>query len=73
MEALKLAAGAVLLSPFVPLLFMGEEYGETAPFPYFISHSDPNLIEAVRQGRRDEFKAFGWSGISWTLKTSPRT
>src|SRR6202049_2634665 len=40
-EALKLAAGATLLAPFVPLLFMGEEYGETAPFRYFTSHGDP--------------------------------
>jgi maltooligosyltrehalose trehalohydrolase len=61
-EGLKLAAGAVLLAPYIPLLFMGEEYGETAPFLYFVSHSDPALIEAVRQGRRDEFSAFGWSG-----------
>ncbi len=62
LEALKLAAGAVLLSPFIPLLFMGEEYGEIAPFQYFVSHSDPNLIEAVRRGRREEFAAFDWQG-----------
>jgi len=61
-EGLKLAAGAVLLSPFIPLLFMGEEYGETAPFQYFISHSDPELVEAVRRGRREEFGAFQWQG-----------
>jgi len=61
-EALKLAAGAVLLSPYAPLLFMGEEYGETAPFLYFVSHSDPGLIEAVRKGRREEFAKFAWSG-----------
>ena len=48
LEALKLAAGVILLSPFIPLLFMGEEYGEIAPFEYFVSHSDPGLIEAVR-------------------------
>jgi maltooligosyltrehalose trehalohydrolase len=59
-EGLKLAAGAVLLSPFLPLLFMGEEYGETAPFLYFVSHSDPGLIETVRRGRKEEFAAFGW-------------
>jgi maltooligosyltrehalose trehalohydrolase len=59
-EALKLAAGITLLSPFVPLLFMGEEYGETAPFQYFTSHGDPALIEGVRRGRRHEFAAFGW-------------
>lgn len=59
-EALKLAAGITLLSPFVPLLFMGEEYGESAPFQYFTSHGDPVLVEAVRRGRRGEFAAFGW-------------
>lgn len=61
-EALKVAAGAMLLSPFVPLLFMGEEYGETSPFLYFVSHQDRDLVEAVRQGRRDEFNAFSWKG-----------
>ncbi len=54
-EALKLAAGAVLLSPYTPLLFMGEEWGETAPFAYFIDHSDPALVEATRKGRLEEF------------------
>jgi maltooligosyltrehalose trehalohydrolase len=57
-EGLKLAATVVLLSPFIPLLFMGEEYGETAPFPYFISHSDAALVAAVRQGRQEEFAGF---------------
>ena len=61
-EGLKLAAGAILLSPFVPLIFMGEEYGEKAPFLYFVSHSDPALIEAVRKGRAEEFRAFRWEG-----------
>jgi maltooligosyltrehalose trehalohydrolase len=61
-EALKLAAGAVLLSPYIPLLFMGEEYGEEAPFTYFVSHSDPDLIRAVRQGRKQEFAAFHYEG-----------
>ena len=59
-EASKIAAGVMLLSPFVPLIFMGEEYGETSPFQYFVSHEDQNLIEAVRRGRKGEFKAFGW-------------
>jgi maltooligosyltrehalose trehalohydrolase len=59
-EGLKLAAGVNLLSPFVPLLFMGEEYGETSPFLYFTSHGDPNLAEAVRRGRTEEFRSFGW-------------
>ena len=61
LEGLKLAVSVVLLSPFIPLLFMGEEYGETAPFPYFVSHSDPDLIKAVCEGRRKEFAAFGWT------------
>ncbi len=60
-EAAKVAAGVMLLSPFLPLIFMGEEYGENSPFQYFVSHQDPNLIEAVRQGRKSEFKAFGWN------------
>jgi maltooligosyltrehalose trehalohydrolase len=51
-----------MLSPFVPLLFMGDEYGETAPFQYFVSHSEPQLIDAVRRGRKEEFAAFNWSG-----------
>lgn len=59
-ESLKLAAGAVLLSPFVPLLFMGEEYGEAAPFLYFTSHSGEELAAAVRNGRREEFAEFAW-------------
>jgi maltooligosyltrehalose trehalohydrolase len=59
-EALKLVAGTVLLSPNIPLLFMGEEYGEEAPFRYFTSHSDQELIETVRKGRKEEFAAFGW-------------
>jgi len=58
-EGLKLTAGTVILSPFIPLLFMGEEYGEEAPFFYFISHSDPDLIEAVRKSKKDEFLQAG--------------
>ncbi|MDB9314241.1 malto-oligosyltrehalose trehalohydrolase [Spirulina sp. CS-785/01] len=59
-EGLKLAAGTVLLSPFIPMLFMGEEYGEASPFMYFVSHSDPDLVAGVRQGRKEEFQGFGW-------------
>jgi len=60
--ALKVAAAAVLLSPNIPLLFMGEESSETAPFLYFIDHGDPALVEAVRRGRRAEFASFAWEG-----------
>jgi maltooligosyltrehalose trehalohydrolase len=51
----KLAAATVLLSPFVPLIFMGEEYGEPNPFLYFTHHEDPALVEAVRAGRQEAF------------------
>ena len=61
-EQAKLAAGTVLFSACVPLLFMGEEYAEPAPFLYFVSHGDPSLIEAVRRGRREEFASFEWEG-----------
>jgi maltooligosyltrehalose trehalohydrolase len=61
-EKLKLAAGMVILAPNLPLLFMGEEYGEERPFRYFVSHSDPALVEAVRRGREADFAAFGWTG-----------
>jgi maltooligosyltrehalose trehalohydrolase len=60
-EKAKLAAGAVLLSPYVPLLFMGEEYAEKAPFLYFADFSDPQIVEAVRNGRKKEFRAFDWN------------
>ncbi|HKB80408.1 MAG TPA: malto-oligosyltrehalose trehalohydrolase [Thermoanaerobaculia bacterium] len=61
-EQQRLAAAVVIFSPFLPLFFMGEEYGETAPFQYFTSHSDAELIEAVRRGRREEFREFEWTG-----------
>ena len=61
--AQQVLAASVLFSPFIPLLFMGEEYGERAPFQYFIDHGDEHLIEAVRKGRLAEFKPFGWKNI----------
>jgi maltooligosyltrehalose trehalohydrolase len=61
-QELKLAAGVTLLSPFLPLLFMGEEYAETAPFQYFTSHTDPALAKEVSEGRRREFAGFAWEG-----------
>lgn len=54
-EALKLASGAMFIAPYIPLLFMGEEFGAKTPFMYFISHSDTNLVRAVREGRAREF------------------
>jgi maltooligosyltrehalose trehalohydrolase len=59
-QRLKMAAAVLLTSPFVPLLFQGEEWGSTSPFQYFTSHEDAGLADQVRQGRRREFAAFGW-------------
>jgi maltooligosyltrehalose trehalohydrolase len=56
----KLGAATVLLSPFVPLIFMGEEYGEPNPFLYITHHGDPDLIEGVRAGRLEEFSHWNW-------------
>jgi maltooligosyltrehalose trehalohydrolase len=62
-ELLQIASSVVLLSPGVPLLFMGEEYGEPNPFQFFTDHIDPAIAEATREGRRNEFEAFsGFSG-----------
>jgi maltooligosyltrehalose trehalohydrolase len=61
-QQLKLAAATVLLSPYVPLLFMGEEYGESAPFPFFVCHGDAELVESVRRGRLEEFASFTHQG-----------
>ena len=61
-EMQKLLAGAVFVSPYLPMLFMGEEYSESNPFQYFVSHTDPELAEAVRKGRKREFAAFHLDG-----------
>ncbi len=60
-DAVRCALAMVLLSPHTPLVFMGEEHGETRPFLYFTDHGDPELAEAVRRGRKAEFAAFDWS------------
>jgi maltooligosyltrehalose trehalohydrolase len=60
--ARRLAASLLLLSPYLPLLFMGEEYGEEQPFQFFCSFGDGKLIRNVREGRRREFTAFAWQG-----------
>lgn len=57
-ERAKVATAVTLLSPSVPMLFMGDEHADPAPFPYFVSHTDPALVEAVRRGRAEEFAAF---------------
>ncbi|GAB4040835.1 malto-oligosyltrehalose trehalohydrolase [Spirosoma gilvum] len=57
-ERQKVAAAAMLLSPYVPMLFMGEEYADESPFYYFVSHTDPELLKAVREGRKKDFSKF---------------
>ncbi|MFF7337965.1 malto-oligosyltrehalose trehalohydrolase [Streptomyces sp. NPDC008163] len=55
------AAALVLTGPFTPMLFMGEEWGARTPWQFFTDHTDPELAEAVRTGRRREFGAHGWA------------
>lgn len=59
-ERLMIGAGLVLTAPFVPLLFQGEEWNASGPFLYFTDHQDPDLGQAVREGRCKEFSSFGW-------------
>lgn len=82
----KIAATLLLLSPYTPLIFMGQEYAETAPFQYFIDHTDKDLVHAVCEGRKREFMAFGWenlpdpkseetflvSKLQWDFKVKPK-
>jgi maltooligosyltrehalose trehalohydrolase len=56
----RVAAALLLTSPFVPMLFQGEEWGASTPFQYFTDHESEELRRAVREGRRREFAAFGW-------------
>jgi maltooligosyltrehalose trehalohydrolase len=60
---LKAAAGLIFLSPYIPLLFMGEEYAEKNPFLFFTDYEDSELQSAVSEGRRKEFKDFNWDEI----------
>ncbi|HBI26370.1 MAG TPA: malto-oligosyltrehalose trehalohydrolase, partial [Peptococcaceae bacterium] len=60
---LKASAGLVLFSAYMPLIFMGEEYGEQNPFLFFTDHQDPELKKAVSRGRKKEFKQFGWGEV----------
>lgn len=57
----KIAAAVVLLSPFIPLIFQGEEWAASSPFQYFADHDDPKLARLVSEGRKREFAAFGWN------------
>ena len=59
-EILKLGASVFLLAPFTPMIFMGEEYGETSPFWFFMQSDDREFAESVNMGRKSEFKDFSW-------------
>lgn len=63
----------MLTSPFTPMLFMGEEWGAATPWQYFTDHTDPNLAEAVRRGRRREFTGHGWAADSVPDPQEPAT
>jgi maltooligosyltrehalose trehalohydrolase len=64
LERAKIAAALYLLSPFVPMIFQGEEWAASTPFLYFADHDDPELVRAVSEGRTKEFAAFGWDPAS---------
>jgi maltooligosyltrehalose trehalohydrolase len=62
LDAAKVALGLVLMAPYVPLLFMGEEFAASSPFLYFANHEDPEMMRLVTEGRKREFAAFGFGG-----------
>lgn len=57
----KIGIAIVLMSPFIPLIFQGEEFAASSPFQYFADHDEPAMADAVREGRKREFAAFGWN------------
>jgi len=69
----KIAAALVLTSPFVPMLFMGEEFSASTPFQYFTHHDDHKLGQSVSEGRRSEFAAFGWKPKDVPDPQDPKT
>lgn len=71
--ALAVAAALVLLGPFTPMLFMGEEWGATTPWPFFSSHPEPELAEATRSGRIAEFARMGWDPAAVPDPQAPAT
>lgn len=73
MELAEVAMALVLTAPWVPMLFQGEEWGASSPFQYFTDHQDPSLADAVRQGRREEFSAFGWDPAEIPDPQAPET
>jgi len=73
LECAKVGLGLALLSPFIPLLFQGEEFAASSPFQYFAHHQDPEMARAVSEGRKREFAAFGWRPEEIPDPGSPET
>lgn len=69
----RIAAAVVFTAPFVPLLFQGQEWAASTPFRYFTDHREPELAEAVREGRRTEFAGFGWDPADVPDPQDPET
>jgi maltooligosyltrehalose trehalohydrolase len=61
-DAAKVALGLLLTAPYVPMLFMGEEWAASTPFLYFADHEDEEMRKSVAEGRKREFAAFGFDG-----------
>jgi maltooligosyltrehalose trehalohydrolase len=70
---LKIGAALVMMAPFIPMLFQGEEWGASSPFLYFTDHQDPQLGRAVTEGRRREFAAFSGHGAEVPDPQAPQT
>ena len=70
---LAIGAALVITSPYTPMLFMGEEWGASTPWRFFTDHSEPELADAVRTGRRREFAAYGWDAAEIPDPQDPET
>ena len=70
---LRIGAALLLCSPYVPMLFMGEEWGATPPWQFFTSFTDPSIAAAVKDGRRGEFREHGWADTDVPDPQDPAT
>ncbi len=73
LDRAKVAAAIVLTSPFIPMLFQGEEWAASSPFQYFADHEDREMARQVSEGRKREFAAFGWAPESIPDPEKPET
>ncbi|MET1044889.1 MAG: malto-oligosyltrehalose trehalohydrolase [Microbacteriaceae bacterium] len=70
---LGIAAVLVMLGPFTPMLFMGEEWGASTPWQFFTSHPEPELGDATARGRIAEFARMGWDASTVPNPQDPIT